>query len=277
MKKLINIIAVLSLAALVSLPVQAIQTIKWDKTAIPLELIVGVEQMIHFEGPATVGLPATLANTGVFRHLFASNTAYWKAMVPFDSQRIKIRLDNTGEFLLFDVSAITQKKPPKTKEPLSIIVSHEEEKQTIIGVQKTEVEKITMFDLIRYAVQSDYSPERVIQSLTGVRKIKNKYARELSQLYNHADNINLDMTIRNSWSADKWYVTAITVSNRTAKDISVDPSLMQHTAKRSVNGVRNHFVATAMVNRKLGARGTKHESTIMYIVTQRPFTTVIDL
>ena len=136
-----------ALLAILSSVAQAVQTIKWDKTVIPVELIVGVEQMIHFQGPATVGLPPTLANADVFRHLFASNTAYWKALAPLKTERIKVRLDNTGEFLLFDVSAKTLKRPPKTLEPLSVVVPSTTQNDPLREHPQAEEDSVTLFDL----------------------------------------------------------------------------------------------------------------------------------
>ncbi len=110
-----------------------------------------------------------------------------------------------------------------------------------------------MFDLIRYAAQSDHSPPRVVAPLAGVRPVEQNVRSELSRLYNHADSVNLDMFARATWSVSGWYVTAIEVRNRTKQSIEIDPSRLQHTAHGVVNGVANHFMASALIRGDVAA------------------------
>ncbi len=276
-KQIVNIwiLALLVLSA----PAQAVKTIEWDKSVIQLELIVGVEQLVHFNGPATVGLPPSLANNDVFRHLFTSETAYWKAMRPFSTQRIKMRLDKTGEFVLFDVTARTEKQPPKAVEPMVIVTEKAATLQQHKSGHKTKKDAITMFDLLRFAVQTDYSPPRVVTKLSGVKALDDKVRSDLSKLYNNTDNSKVDMFVKNMWQAHGWYVTSIIVRNRTKSIVKIDPSKMQHTAKSKVNGVNNQFIASAMIRRIIGPKGGKRrsDSSMIYIVTEHPFSKVIEL
>ena len=267
------------LLLLLSTQVQAVQTIEWDKYVIQLDLIVGVEQLIHFNGPATVGLPGQLANEDVFRHLFTSDTAYWKAMRPFSKQRVKVRLDQTGDFVLFDVTATTLRQPPKAVEPMAVVTPDPENNQSALVKDVEEGNEATMFDLLRYAVQMDYSPPRVVSDVRGVHAVENKVRSDLSPLYNHADNSKVDMFVKDIWGADGWYVTAIVVRNRTGSELTIDPSKMQHTARGVVNGVSNQFIASAMMKRVIGPRGakTRPDSSMMYVITDRPFANVINL
>lgn len=252
----------------------AVETVKWDRTVIPVDLIVGVEQLIQFPGSATVGLPVELAADDMLRHLFAGDTAYWKAVQPFETKRIKVRIDETGEFILFDVSARSVLTPPQTVEPLRVVI---DTLPSSAEAERKEDPPITMFDLVRYAAQSEYAPERLVAPLPGVRAIENKVSSELSSLYNHTDRRKVDMFVEQMFVADGWYVTSIRIKNRTAEDVTIEPSRMQHTVHSVVNGVSNHFVASAMVYRTIRARGHKLDTTYMYVITDRPFASVIDL
>lgn len=265
---------------LISTQLEAVQSVVWDKSVIQLDLVVGVEQLVHFKEPATVGLPPSLANDDVFRHLFTSETAYWKAMRPFKKQRLKVRLDETGEFVLFDVSARTVKQPPKALEALAIVTpSDDDSDEPSLVKREAVINKVTMFDLLRYAVQQDYSPPRVVADVPGVHAVENKARSDLSALYNHHDNGKVDMFVKEIWAAGGWYVTAIVVRNRTGYELTIDPSKMQHTARNVVNGISNQFVASAMMRRTIGPRGAKHtrDNSMIYVVTDRPFAIVIDL
>ena len=254
---------------------KAVETVKWDRSVIPVDLIVGVEQMVQFPGSASVGLPVSLADTDVFRHLFAGDTAYWKAMQPFDTHRVKVRLEETGEFVLFDLRARSLRQPPESVEPLKIVIDVDSENTGPGDV--AEDAPVTMFELLRYAAQADYAPPRLVRALGGVRPIENTVTSELSALYQHPDRAAVDMFVHRMYVADGWFVTSIRVKNRTANEVTIDPSRMQHTAHNVVNGVNAHFVASAMVYRTLRPRGDALDETMLYVITDRPFAAVIDL
>ena len=99
-------------------------TVVWRKTPIAVDLVVGVEQMIILPQDGAVGLPPALSNPNLFRTLVTGGTAYWTALEPFDSQRVKVRLDS-GEYILFDVSAYTEKSPPAATGALQVVISSE--------------------------------------------------------------------------------------------------------------------------------------------------------
>ncbi|MEQ9590922.1 MAG: TIGR03749 family integrating conjugative element protein [Parvibaculaceae bacterium] len=261
--------------------VWAIQTVSWDKTVIELELTVGVEQMVQFEGAADVGVSGAMASGDVFRHMFLGNTAYWTALQPFKKHRVQIRLHDTGEFVLFDVSAVTRQKPPRNVEPLRVVTGSVSTvpEQAVGNSQpaKSERQSATMFDLIRYAAQVDHSPQRVVEPVTGVRHLDVLVKSELSRLYNHPDATKVDMFVVNGWSGADLYVTTIEIHNRTAEPIEIDPSRLQHTARQPMNGASHHFIASAMIRPTLAPRGQTGDRTRVYIVTDKPFSSVVDL
>ena len=262
---------------MLSVPTKAVETLQWDQKVIPLELVVGVEQLVQFQGSAIVGVPASLANPETFRHLFVNDTAYWKALEPFAKQRVKVRLESSGEFVLFDISARAEKRPPKSVEPISIIATSKREGAPSAPAGTQTEDAITMFDLIRYAAQADHSPPRVVATLAGVRPVEQAVGSELSRLYNHTDSVNVDMFAQSMWTVGGWYVTAIEIRNRTKSAIEIDPSRLQHTAHGVVNGVANHFMATALIRAEVAPRGRTNDTTLIYVVTNKPFAAVIDL
>ena len=44
-----------------------------------------------------------------------------------------------------------------------------------------------------------------------------------------------------------------------------------------VNGVTNHFLATALIRAEVTARGSANDTTLLYVITDKPFAAVIDL
>ncbi len=259
----------------------AVQTIQWEREAVKINLVVGVEQLVHLDGPATVGLPPALAHNDAFRHLFAADTAYWKAMRPFKNERIKVRLDQTGQMLLFDVSAVSHRKPPKSVEPIRLLAAAKISKSDSSRIEtvKEERQRPTMFDLVRYAVQQDYSPTRVVMPLAGVRELDKKLAGDISALYAHRDAVYLNMKVTRSWASDGLYVSSVLVKNLAQYELTIDPSRMQHTARIRTNGVSTQFLATAMIRRVIGPKGavSRTDQTRLYIVTDRPLGSLVSL
>lgn len=259
----------------------AIQTVSWDKTVIEVELTVGVEQMVQFEGAADVGVSGAMASPDVFRHLFVGNTAYWTALQPFETHRVQIRLHESGEFVLFDVRAVTRQQPPKSVEPLRVVTAsvNAVAEPPVVSSQAATPSRqsATMFDLIRYAAQVDHSPQRVVEPVAGVRHLDVLVTSELSRLYNHPDAAKVDMFAVSGWSGTDLYVTTIEIHNRTAAPIVIDPSRLQHTVRKPMNGASHHFIASAMVRPTLAPRGETGDRTRVYIVTDKPFSAVVDL
>ena len=142
------------LGLVLSVPTKAVETLQWEQKAIPLELVVGVEQLVQFQGSAIVGVPASLANPETFRHLFVNDTAYWKALEPFAKQRVKVRLESSGEFVLFDISARAEKRPPKSVEPISIIA---------ILIAQGDL-KHSLTNLLMTAVNHSIRPTTILQT-----------------------------------------------------------------------------------------------------------------
>ncbi len=260
-------------ALLATVPALAVQSVVWDKTPIRINLIVGVEQMIHLPDDGQIGLPPSLANPGMFAALYVGKTAYWRALQPFAAERIKVRL-NSGEFILFDVSARVEKKPPARVEPLNVVIS--ESNDTTI-VDRDEERKTNIFELIRYAAQVTYSPARLVEPLDGVREVPLGIKGNLNGLYNHRDHFGLVFRPAKSWTLDGLYVTAVTVINRHSHAMTLDNRLVQHTKKANIHGVERHFVASSFYRRQLESHGKKGDRTTLFIVTDKPFTSAIRL
>ena len=252
---------------------QSVQSVMWDKTPIRISLIVGVEQMIQFPTSAEVGLPANLASPDVFNTLFAAKTAYWKATQPFVSERIQVRLAG-GEIVLFDVSARVDKTPPVAVDILNIVradgnraASHNE------GGDSREL--ATIFDAIRYGVQSTYSPARLVEPLVGVRKTPVSLSGNLHKIYNHKDHWGLVVAVDQAWTVDGLHVTSLSVVSRHSHPVMLDNRLVQHTLGADLHGVERHFVASHFFNHELKAAGDDGDRTTLFIVTDKPLHAVL--
>jgi integrating conjugative element protein (TIGR03749 family) len=273
-----NILALL-FWVLLSAQAHAVRSISWDRTAIPIHLVVGVEQMLHFPQDGDVGLPPTLANTDVFRTLFTGKTGYWTALQVFERERIKVRL-STGDFILFDVSATVAKQPPKKMEALNIVMDDspnllnplsDKVPGNVLGNDAVADNGITVFGLLRYAAQVTYAPARLVDALPGIRQAPTGMDGALNTLYNQGNHSGLIFLPQDSWAAQGFWVTSIRVLNQHSHPIALDNRLVQHTPTSHINGVGRHFIASMFYQRHL----EPGEKTTLFVVTDQPFQSVI--
>jgi integrating conjugative element protein (TIGR03749 family) len=265
-----NTVALL-LWVLLSAQAHAVRSISWDRTAIQINLVVGVEQMLHFPQDGDVGLPPTLANSDVFRTLFTGKTAYWTALQAFERERIKVRL-STGDFILFDVTATVAKQPPKKTEALNIVMDDSPKLLGPLPSNDAVADNgITVFGLIRYAAQVTYAPARLVDALPGIRQAPTGIDGALNTLYNQGKHPGLILLPQNSWAAQGFWVTSIRVLNQHSHPIALDNRLVQHTPTAHINGVGRHFIASMFYQRHL----EPGEKTTLFVVTDQPFQSVI--
>lgn len=270
----------LLVALMLSQHASAVHSVVWDRTVIRINLTVGVEQVVYFPADGAVGLPPTLANPSVFRTLFAGQTAYWKALQPFASERIKVRL-SSGEFILFDVSAKVEKAPPATADPINVVLSTGENPDLAMK-DKSGAAGATLFDLIRYAAQVTYSPPRLVAPVPGIRQVPVGVTGNINRLYNlrekggHAHH-GLVFTPVKSWTANGLYVTAIRVKNRHTHSVALDNRLVQHTRNAAISGVKRHFMASSFYRSLLQPKGEKGDRTTLFVVTDKPFASTLRL
>lgn len=273
MKRRIGIAMVVLMTLLVAdVRTTSAETLVWRKTPITVDLIVGVEQMLTLPADGAVGLPPMLANANVFRTLATGGALYWTALEPFETERIQVRLQ-TGEFLLFDVNARTVKAPPAKVSTLSIVMEGENA-QARAGDWNMPA-TATIFELIRYAAQSIYSPQRLIAPVPGVKAVPLGLSGNFNQLYDQGDLQGLVIQPLQAWSSGELYVTAFVVTNEHSQPITLDNRKVRHSPYARRTGVDPHFVASAFYDSQLPPRGASDNRTILFVVTDRPIRSVI--
>jgi integrating conjugative element protein (TIGR03749 family) len=277
-----------AIALVLWLPVSAAsaRTVIWDKNVLPIELVVGVEQLVHFEGEVAPGLTPLLSKKDFFRVLSSNGTVYMTAMQAFPAQRVKFRTAS-GEFVLADISAKAVKTPPKNVEALHIVskAAGDARRTTEAGFPGSHrnprqgADGVTMFDVIRYGAQTLYSPARVIKPVPGISDVPIKIRNDLRGLYKGSDSRQLSIKAVKGWRSNGNYVTALKISNLSNQAMRFDPSKLQHTMKGQVNGVNNQFEAVALLNhlQVLSPRKQRGSDTYVLVVTLHPFTSVLDI
>ena len=265
----------LALAALlcVAAAVHA-ETVRWERTPIPLHLEVGRERLVVFPLGGDVGVPRALVDAGALRVDFVNDTAYWNAYLPFEAHRVPVRLAD-GTTVLFDVSA----SPAGTDGAPGLlrVVRAGDDAAPETGGADGPSEGERVLRLIRFAVQQDYAPARVAGTLPGAVRGTVEVDGDLAGLYRHADAARLEVLPRAAWHALGLHVTGLEFVNAGDAPVTLDPRLLQHAAGVAVNGHSRRFVAAGWLAAELAPAGRPGSSTMVYVVTRRPFAAVVRL
>ena len=251
------------------------ETVRWERTPIPLHLELGRERLVVFPLGGDVGVPRALAESGAMRVDFVNDTAYWNAYAAFDAHRVPVRLAD-GTTVLFDVSA----GPPRgagTGGTLRVVRAGDEAAIESDGDAEGSSEGERVLRLIRFAVQQDYAPARVAAVLPGAVRMPLEVEGDLSRLYRHADGERLDVLPRGAWQAFGLHVAGLEVVNTGDAPATLDPRLLQHSAGVEVNGFARRFVAAGWLASELAPAGRPGSSTMVYVVTRRHFAEVVRL
>lgn len=253
-------------------------TVEWNRTPIGVVLEVGTEQQIRFEGKATVGVPAELAETGALATLFVNDTAYWTARAPFDRRRLPVRLDATGEFVLFDVEAVPAMEtgfgPP---EPLEVVVVRPEKRSTGTGGRQGRADVRTgLVELIRFAARRDLGPARLVDRQAAIVAVRTDTA-DVTALYRHPDMARTAWRVRGQWTLRGLFVTSIEVRNTGVRPVDLDPRHFQFSAGGAWNGSSRGFVAVGCARYALAPAGEEGSRTMVHVVTEQPFDAAVSL
>ena len=243
------------------------ETVEWERTPIPVTLAVGVERQVRFEGPATVGVPADLVETGALRAVFANDTAYWLATEPFGTRRVKVRLERTGEFVLFDVRAVPG--AGGTAEPLEVTVARPEQGVPDGGAGGSEDPRSALVELVRHAVRLDLAPPRLTGMSADVVGVETA-AQDATALYRHPDRERLRLAVRGQISRGGLFLTTVEAENLSARPVEVDVRHLR-AGPGPRRGTGAGFVAVAWTRSALAPVGEPGFAARFYVVSRVPF------
>ena len=243
------------------------ESVEWERTPIPVTLAVGVERLIRFEGPATVGVPADLVESGALRAQFANDTAYWLAAEPFEARRVKVRLERSGEFVLFDVRAVPG--GGGTAETLEVQVARPEQGRAGASDAYADDPRSALVELVRFAARRDMAPARLAGNLAGAVAVETATA-DATSLYRHPDRDRLRLAVLGEWSRGGLFVTVLEASNLSPGPVEVDVrGLRAERGPRS--GTAEGFLAVGWTRSRLAPAGEPGFTARFYVVTREPF------
>ena len=229
------------------------QRMQWRKTPIPITLSVGEERMVHFRRPVSVGLPATLES--VLRTQTVNGTVYLMAKAAFGSTRVIVREIDMGQTYLFDLSA-SPSNGTTSGNTAPIVVTLDEVGSAENRLAETgSSAQHGYVSLTRFAAQQLYAPMRLLSSVPGIVRVP--IQRESVALV-PGNSVEAKPLV--AWRAGHLYVTAVKLTNRSAKAQTLDPRTL-----------RGAWLSAAFQHARLLPAGDEADTTAVYLVSAQPF------
>lgn len=249
------------LACMVCLPIQqayAVDIMHWERVPLKVELPVGTERVMVLDRNVRVGLPQVIADPKILRVQSAGGALYLKALEAFDTQRVQLQDVETQEVILIDLSA----REGVSDEQIRVVFeANTGEKSSDADASKqTDSRQAAGTPLpvlmTRYAAQSLYAPERLIEPVPGVHRVPMRLPEQIPSLL-PALPVSL-MPIAAWKGSNGWIVTAVKVTNQDPqRRFSLDPRLLQ-----------GRLYSATFMHSTIGPQGSVEDTTTVFIVTR---------
>lgn len=221
----------------------------WNKSPIQISLPLNQDRLIHFPKAISI-VDSELSDVSVMK---IQDALYLNANKQFSNKRLVVQMMPQGEAIVLNLSA----NPDAIDTTPIEIVSNAASENPEVTEQSFEINPIT---LTRFAIQSLFSPERLLVTPPNMARVPMQTTR-----YIHFMS-NASVTARPliSWQANDLYVTAIELKNDLNKPIEINPKQFlgawQTATLFPTNVLNKHDITTALVtssrpfNEALGLR-----------------------
>ncbi|WP_145554163.1 TIGR03749 family integrating conjugative element protein [Yersinia bercovieri] len=259
-------LALLGPMCAVSLSVEAVELMKWERIPLQVPLTVGQERIVFVNKNVRVGFPPEL--NGKLRVQSTGGAVYLLANSTFATTRLQLQNVENGELILMDISALVGEQ---VREPVSLIYQGElssatASNNTLVSTNdapsskhkvsaKDHSPRITIplpIALTRYAAQSFYAPLRTLEPLPGIHAISHGLPLSITSLL-PSEPITVQPLA--AWGVQGYNLVALKLTNQHSGIVALDPRHLQGT-----------FYSATFQHRWLGAAGTPEDTTLLYLV-----------
>lgn len=235
-----------------------VEHVLWKKEPIRIKLPLNEERVIRFPKAISVVDSELDEGMGIMK---IEGALYLRADQAFSNQRLVVQLMPEGEAIVLSFSASDAFKDTT---PVEVLLPKEEggpssERQE--GLAPSGVDRINPVSLTRFAIQSLYSPARVVQAPEGVSRTPMHTYKNITLVYG-ASVLARPLI---SWTGNGLYVTAVELRNDLSKEIVLDPRQM----------IGEWQTATFFPTNTLSPRG-KDSVTTVFLISDRPFGEALD-
>ncbi|HEY9239758.1 MAG TPA: TIGR03749 family integrating conjugative element protein, partial [Burkholderiaceae bacterium] len=118
-----RLLATLGAALLLALsvPVHAVEILRWERLPLALPLVVGEERVIFIDRNVRVGVPASVGAR--LRVQSAAGAVYLRASEPIEPTRLQLQDAGSGTVILLDIAAEAPQEGQPPLEPVRIVIA----------------------------------------------------------------------------------------------------------------------------------------------------------
>ena len=224
-----------------------VEHVVWDKTPIRITLPLNQERLIRFPSAISIVDSELEDQVGMMK---IQDALYFDAHTAFTNKRLVVQLMPNGEAIVLNITA---SKEAVDATPIEVVMDEREDDDKLAPTTSSDMNAVT---LTRFAIQSLYSPERLLVTPSEIARTPMQTHRHITFVY--GASITAKPLI--SWHANDLYVTAIELKNDLNKPVIIDP--------RQLLG--NWQTATFYPTNTLASRRSK-ETTTVFVTSSRPF------
>ena len=223
-----------------------VEHVVWDKTPIRITLPLHQERLIRFPLAVSVVDSGLDENTSVLK---VQDALYFNAHKAFANKRMVVQLMPYGEAIVLSLSASEE---TANVTPLEVVMAESDDAEE--KSSPTPSNDMNAVTLTRFAIQSLYSPERLLVTPPEITRTPMQTHRNITFVY--GASITAKPII--SWHANDLYVTAIELRNDLKRQVVVDPRQLlgnwQTASFYPTNTLKNQEHTTVFVtsNRPFG-------------------------
>ena len=249
------------------------KTIPYQSVPIKLSIQVGKESILQF--PWRVSMGSSSEMQGMVRNVPIGDAVYLTPLAPFENARFWAESKGDGSMMIIDISA-TQDAPPKMVRfvddrasgqppPAASTNASACQGAGCAGQSNTQreakggnqVAEHSYMSLARYAFQSLYSPERLIEPLDGVSEQPLKGGIAINDLV-PGQRVTAKPAVEWRTSAGL-FVTALLVRNAELHDVDLDPRRLRHS---------RDWLSSAFWSNQLSPSGSIGDETTMVVISR---------
>lgn len=246
----------------------AFERIFWNKTPVAITLKTGKERLIHFPDMVRVRPPEDRTSEEL-KVFVVDNVVYLKALKDFPTGRMRVQVFNHtsgsfegGTMYFLDLSARSNggteqiQLIDKTLSQSGKINTEQLSEKTPLSTAQEQQPTVDMVELVRFASQQLYAPERLLQAHPSIYRSPLQ-VKTLKSLYRGGELQSMPLA---SWIGGGLYVTAVKLQNKTNMTLTLDPRLF-----------RGQWRSRTLQHTGLSHFQSETDTTTVYLVSDRPF------
>ena len=217
----------------------------WEKVPVRIELATGIERIVHFPAPVTLGIPGALQSK--LRAQSLDGSLYLKAVSAFKPSRVQVKSLGGGPIYLLDLEAVDGAAPGPT-----VRIDAPNHSPAYPGADFTGgASPNTYVALTRFAARQLYAPKRLAHAMAGISRIPVPDAPVAL-----VRGAVVQAIPRIAWRAHGLYVTAVALTNLSTEAVALDARTL-----------RGDWRTATFQHNRLEAKGQEADSTMVYLIS----------